>query len=66
MDQTKARALVNFISWVITSGQTFASNLGYVPLPAEVVKDDQDTLKLLTNHPGIRWDVITIHPKANR
>jgi len=48
MDQTKARALVNFISWVITIGQTFASNLGYVPLRVGVVKDDQDTLKLLT------------------
>jgi phosphate transport system substrate-binding protein len=48
MHQTKVKALVNLISWVITSGQTFASNLGYVPLPAGVVKDDQDTLRLLT------------------
>ena len=48
MDQTKAKALVDFISWAITNGQTSVSNLGYVPLPAGVVKDDQDTLRLLT------------------
>jgi phosphate transport system substrate-binding protein len=48
LDQTKAKALVDFISWAITDGQKLAANLGYVPLPAEVVKHDQDTLKSLT------------------
>ena len=48
MDQTKAKSLVDFISWAITDGQKLASNLGYVPLPAVVVKHDQDTLKSLT------------------
>jgi phosphate transport system permease protein/phosphate transport system substrate-binding protein len=48
LDQTKAKALVDFISWAITDGQKLASKLGYVPLPAEVVKHDQDTLKSLT------------------
>jgi len=48
LDQTKAKALVDFISWAITDGQKLASNLGYVPLPAEVVKHDQDTLKSVT------------------
>jgi hypothetical protein len=40
--------LVDFISWAITDGQTFASDLGYVPLPEQVVKLDQDTLASLT------------------
>ncbi|MFZ0515211.1 MAG: substrate-binding domain-containing protein [Candidatus Nitrosopolaris sp.] len=48
IDQTKAKALVDFISWAITDGQKIAANLGYVPLPAGVVKGDQDTLRLLT------------------
>ncbi len=48
LDQTKAKALVDFISWAITDGQKLAANLGYVPLPAAVVKHDQDTLKSLT------------------
>jgi len=48
LDQTKAKALVNFISWAITDGQKLAPKLGYVPLPAEVVKHDQDTLKSIT------------------
>jgi len=48
MDQTKAKALTDFISWAITDGQKLAPKLGYVPLPAGVVKHNQDTLKLIT------------------
>ena len=48
LDQTKAKTLVDFVSWAITDGQRLAANLGYVPLPARVVKGDQDTLRLLT------------------
>ena len=48
LDQTKAKALVDFMSWAITDGQRSAANLGYVPLPAVVVKHNQDTLKSLT------------------
>lgn len=48
LDQTKAKALVDFISWAITDGQKLAANLGYVPLPAVVVKHDLNTLKSLT------------------
>ena len=50
IDGTKAKALVDFISWAITDGQKFADKLGYVPLPDQVVKLDQDTLKSLTFH----------------
>ena len=48
IDQTKAKALVDFISWAITAGQQSAGALGYVPLPDQVVKLNQDTLNSLT------------------
>lgn len=48
LDQAKAKALVDFISWAITDGQKMAESLDYVPLPDGVVKLDQDTLKSLT------------------
>jgi phosphate transport system substrate-binding protein len=48
LDQTKAKALVDFIGWAITDGQKLAPQLGYVPLPAAVVKHNQDTLKSIT------------------
>ena len=48
LDQAKAKAVVDFISWAITEGQKTAEGLNYVPLPDGVVKLDQDTLKSLT------------------
>ena len=48
IDQTKAKALIDFFSWAITDGQKLAPNLSYVPLPDQVVKLDQDTIKSLT------------------
>ncbi len=48
IDEPKAKAIVDFISWAITDGQKFAETLGYVPLPDQVVKQDQETLKTLT------------------
>ena len=48
LDQAKAKALVDFISWAITDGQKIGEPLGYVPLPDGVVKINQDTLKTLT------------------
>jgi phosphate transport system permease protein/phosphate transport system substrate-binding protein len=50
IDQPKAKALVDFISWAITDGQKLGPNLGYVPLADQVVKLDQDTIKSLTFH----------------
>jgi phosphate transport system substrate-binding protein len=47
-DQIKAQNLVDFISWAITDGQRFAPDLGYVPLPDQVVQLNQETLKGLT------------------
>jgi phosphate ABC transporter phosphate-binding protein/phosphate ABC transporter permease protein PstC len=44
----KAQALVDFVYWVITDGQQFADDLGYVALPDDVVILNQDTLSSLT------------------
>lgn len=48
IDSQKAKSIVNFLSWAITDGQKFSAKLGYVPLPAPVVKIDQQTLSSLT------------------
>ncbi len=48
IDEAKAKALVDFMSWAITEGQQSADDLSYVPLPAEIVKLNQETLKSLT------------------
>lgn len=48
MDEAKAKAVVDFISWAITDGQKTAETLNYVPLPDNVVKLNQDTIKSLT------------------
>ncbi len=48
-DKTQARAMVEFLKWALTDGQQFASQLGYAPLPAEVVKQELallETIKL--------------------
>lgn len=36
-DPQKAQALQEFIQWGLTAGQQFSQELGYVPLPADVV-----------------------------
>ena len=36
-DAKKASALKDWIRWGLTTGQTFASDLGYIPLPSETV-----------------------------
>lgn len=48
VDEQKAKDLVKFVSWAITSGQKYADALGYVPLPQTVVDHNMETLKELT------------------
>ena len=48
INEAKAKALVDFIKWAVRDGQKFATQLSYVPLPDQIVKLDQDTIKLLT------------------
>jgi len=48
MTREKAREVAEFVQWAVTDGQAFASDLGYIPLPDEVVELDQETLASLT------------------
>lgn len=48
LNQAKAKALVDFIIWTLTDGQQFGPDLGYVPLPKNIVDLDMETLKSLT------------------
>jgi phosphate transport system substrate-binding protein len=43
-DKAQAKVLVDFMKWALGDGQKFASELGYAPLPAEVVKQEMDAL----------------------
>lgn len=36
-DKTQAKVMVDFLKWAVTDGQKFAADLGYAPLPKEVV-----------------------------
>jgi len=48
ISEQKAKAMIDFLSWAITEGQKTAQNLNYVPLPEEIVKLNQETIKSLT------------------
>jgi phosphate transport system substrate-binding protein len=37
-DKAQAKVFVDFLKWALTDGQKFAAELGYAPLPDEVVK----------------------------
>ena len=37
-DKAQSKAMVEFMKWALTDGQKMATDLGYAPLPAEVVK----------------------------
>ncbi len=43
-DKPKAKAMVDFMKWALTDGQKFTGDLGYAPLPAEVVKLEMTAL----------------------
>src|SRR5205807_7712032 len=36
-DKARARVMVDFVKWALSQGQRFAPELGYAPLPSEVV-----------------------------
>jgi phosphate transport system substrate-binding protein len=44
-DKATAKTFLDFMSWMLTDGQKYAKDLGYAPLPAPVVKLEQDALK---------------------
>src|SRR5262245_54675346 len=37
-DKAQGKMMVDFMKWALSDGQKYASDLGYAPLPAEVVK----------------------------
>ena len=41
-------ALVNFLSWIVNSGQALGKGLGYAQLPANIVSIDNTTIKMIT------------------
>jgi phosphate transport system substrate-binding protein len=43
-DKVQGKAMVEFVKWALTDGQKMATDLGYAPLPAEVVKLELATL----------------------
>ena len=43
-DKAQSKAMVDFMKWALTDGQKMATDLGYAPLPAEVVKLEQAAL----------------------
>ena len=43
-DRVKSRTMVDFVRWALTDGQRFAAELGYAPLPKEVVAQEMQAL----------------------
>ena len=43
-DRVKSRTMVDFVRWALTDGQRFAAELGYAPLPKEVVALEMQAL----------------------
>jgi phosphate ABC transporter phosphate-binding protein len=48
MTQQRAKALVDFLWWIVHDGQQFSSALYYVPLPQQVVQIDERSIGLIT------------------
>jgi phosphate transport system substrate-binding protein len=46
-DKAQSKVMVDFMKWALTDGQKFAGDLGYAPLPAEVVKLEMDALSTI-------------------
>jgi phosphate transport system substrate-binding protein len=44
-DKKTAATMVDFMKWALGAGQKFASDLGYAPLPQEVVAMELEALK---------------------
>ena len=43
-DKGQAKIMVDFVKWALTEGQKFAPDLGYAPLPQEVVALEMQAL----------------------
>ncbi|MGQ9479690.1 MAG: phosphate ABC transporter substrate-binding protein PstS [Thermoproteota archaeon] len=47
-DEDTARTLVEFLWWIIHDGQRYSAELDYVPLPENVVRLNEETIKMIT------------------
>jgi phosphate transport system substrate-binding protein len=54
-DADKGKTFVSFACWALTEGQATESDLGYAPLPAEVLAKALDQLKTFTNGGSPIW-----------
>jgi len=43
-DKAQAKAMVDFMKWALTDGQRFAGEMGYAPIPKNVVEMEMKTL----------------------
>ena len=43
-DKKQGKAMVDFMKWALTDGQKFAGDLGYAPIPKNVVDMELKTL----------------------
>jgi len=48
IDEATAKALVDFLWWCVHEGQGYAAELYYVPLPPNVVRLNEDSLRMIT------------------
>lgn len=64
-DNVQWHALVNFLNWAITIGQTFAAGNYYVPLPSGVVAIDQASINSITYTPVSSPVARTFHLSAD-
>ena len=46
-DKNQSKAMVEFMKWALSDGQKFAADLGYAPLPQEVVKLEMAALNTI-------------------
>ena len=46
-DKEQGKIMVDFVKWALSDGQKFASDLGYAPLPDQVVKLEMEALKTI-------------------
>ena len=44
-DKARARVMVDFVKWALTDGQRFCADLGYAPLPSNVVQLEMAALQ---------------------
>ncbi|HYB53852.1 MAG TPA: phosphate ABC transporter substrate-binding protein PstS, partial [Thermoanaerobaculia bacterium] len=44
-DKAKAKVMVDFTKWALNDGQKYCADLGYAPLPKQVVGLEADAIK---------------------